>query len=323
MRMIFYADASPQIGAGHVMRVTTIAQEALSRGYECHFAGDIQSLNWVKEYIVNLGFKSVSSSLDALYLESHDCILFFDSYTLASDSHCLGSSEWVLTVNVCDRFTPEYPADLYILQDLSPNTYGKYPNVFSGPDFTLLRKEIVKCSNLRNYSAPLKVVVTGGGSDPYFFVRNLLRELVLIQSDMEIHAFANYILPKHSEMNVIQYDVGLQLDEVAIDAGLAITTASTTSLEFIAREIPTLIACVTNNQIPNYQELSKLGYALPIGGRDEEDIWVFENKTLESAITEHRVRDSLREQVRGLIDLRAPTRVIDEVERYLLKGKLP
>ncbi len=322
MRMIFYADASPQIGAGHVMRVTTIAQAALKMGYECHFVGDIQSLTWVKEYITSLGFKSVSGSLDRISLSWHDSILVFDSYTLSSSSGCLRPSEWALTVNVCDRYTPKYPADLYILQDLSPTVDSKHPNVFSGPDFTLLREEIVKCSISRDYGTPLKVVVTGGGSDPYFFVRNLLHELVSVQYEMEIHTFANYFLPEYSSLNVIQHSPGLQLDRVAKDAGLAITTASTTSLEFIAREIPTLIACVTNNQIPNYRELVNLGYALPIGSRDEYGFWAFNSKTLESAITEPRVRDVLRKRIRGLIDLGATTRVMNEVEQYLLKRNL-
>ena len=47
MRFIFRADASRENGSGHVMRSSVLAEEAISRGYECIFIGEISDLDWV------------------------------------------------------------------------------------------------------------------------------------------------------------------------------------------------------------------------------------------------------------------------------------
>jgi spore coat polysaccharide biosynthesis predicted glycosyltransferase SpsG len=314
MRMIFHADASPQIGAGHVMRVATIAEKAIQEGYECHFVGEITGLVWVKEYIAHLGFQTVKSALSDISPIILNSILVFDSYNLSEDSICLEGSNWALTVNVCDRFTPHYPADLYVLQDLSVPANGRDEKVLSGPDFILLRQGISKSRRSKNSKGPLNIVVAGGGSDPFRFVEHVLLQLIAVDFDFKVDAFADYPLPALESPKFTLHKNGPSLDRIAPIADLVITTASTTSLEFIAREIPTLIACVTPNQIPNYKDFSRLGYALPIGERTDESGWNIDSKTLESAIILSSVRESLISRIQELIDLKATSRVLDEIE---------
>jgi spore coat polysaccharide biosynthesis predicted glycosyltransferase SpsG len=314
MRMIFHAEASPQIGAGHVMRVATIAEKAIREGHECHFVGEIKGLVWVKEYIEHLGFQTVRPAFRDISPIIIDSILIFDSYNLSEDSICLQHSIWALTVNVCDRFTPDYSADLYVLQDLSVPVNGRNRKVLSGPDFTLLRQGITKSRRPKNSNGPLNIVVTGGGSDPFYFVEHVLLQLISIDFNFKVDAFADYPLPALESPKVTLHKNGTLLDRIAPLAGLAITTASTTSVEFIAREIPTLIACVTPNQIPNYLDFSRLGYALPIGERTDESGWNIDSKTLKNAIILSSVRDSLVSRIQELIDLKATSRVLDEIK---------
>jgi len=49
VRFIFRADASREIGSGHVMRSLALAEEAISRGFDCIFVGKISDLDWVSE----------------------------------------------------------------------------------------------------------------------------------------------------------------------------------------------------------------------------------------------------------------------------------
>jgi spore coat polysaccharide biosynthesis predicted glycosyltransferase SpsG len=79
MRLVFRADASRQIGAGHVMRVTTIAEEAIGRGHECHFVGKISDLAWVEKHVQNLGFKSFIREIDVINSEFQNSVLILDS----------------------------------------------------------------------------------------------------------------------------------------------------------------------------------------------------------------------------------------------------
>ena len=59
MRFVFRADASIEIGAGHVMRSSAIAEEAISQGIECVFVGSILDMDWLTDRIRGLGFFEV------------------------------------------------------------------------------------------------------------------------------------------------------------------------------------------------------------------------------------------------------------------------
>lgn len=60
MRIIFRADASREIGSGHVMRSSVLAEEAVSRGFERIFIGSISGLDWVADRISTLGSQKCS-----------------------------------------------------------------------------------------------------------------------------------------------------------------------------------------------------------------------------------------------------------------------
>ncbi|MBO6848903.1 MAG: UDP-2,4-diacetamido-2,4,6-trideoxy-beta-L-altropyranose hydrolase [Marinobacter sp.] len=55
MKVVFRADASLQIGTGHVMRCLTLAQGLAARGHECHFVTRLHPGN-LNEYISQCGF---------------------------------------------------------------------------------------------------------------------------------------------------------------------------------------------------------------------------------------------------------------------------
>ena len=59
MRYVFWADASPLIGSGHVMRSSAIAEEMIRRGLEVVSIGAITGLPWVSNRIKNLGYSKV------------------------------------------------------------------------------------------------------------------------------------------------------------------------------------------------------------------------------------------------------------------------
>ena len=63
MRFIFRADSSSTIGAGHIMRSSVVAEEAISQGISSIFIGDVTQLNWLEKYISSIGFDAIYSNL--------------------------------------------------------------------------------------------------------------------------------------------------------------------------------------------------------------------------------------------------------------------
>jgi spore coat polysaccharide biosynthesis predicted glycosyltransferase SpsG len=319
MRLIFRADASRSIGSGHVMRVTTIAQEAIGRGYECHFVGSTSDLPWVNEFIHHLGFKSVLTDAEKFLCDPSRDILILDSYTVPLDSKFNELSSWRMVICIQDAFTPKYNADIYVNQSLKVTNSNSYPKILTGPDFALIRQEITKPTKTASLNLIPRVLVLGGGSDPFGFVPTVLSYLQQIDVALELHVFSNDDLTGFRKLNFAQHRIGPELDSVAAKADVVITTASTSSIEFIARELPTLVACVVDNQEAFYSELSDLGYAIPIGGRSAAGDWNIDLEVLSAVLKNPLVRDELKSRIRGVIDLIGTSRVVDAIEKWILE----
>ncbi len=319
MRFVFRADASHQIGSGHVMRVTTIAEEAISRGIECCFVGSIDRLPWLSDRVKAMGFTSIINNPDEYVSDIDEDVLIIDSYTTSPHSQYNSLANWKMLVCVKDRFTPDTNADLFINQSLR-DSENSSSNVLEGPNYSLIRKGVEK-SNLSE-SSILKVLVSGGGSDPFGFVTHMINVLDGIDFPFEVHAFTNELLTSIREHNVYLYEIGPELDVIASQVDLVITTASTSSIEFIARELPTLISCVVDNQQPFYAELSELKYAHPIGVRNLNGNWNLDRGSIITAITYNKIREELRNNIMGVIDLLGPKRIVDEIESRANKGEV-
>jgi spore coat polysaccharide biosynthesis predicted glycosyltransferase SpsG len=311
MRLVFRADASHQIGSGHVMRITTIAEEAISRGIECCFVGQIDQLNWVNNRVNEMGFKNIVKDVDSFTPDANNDVLVIDSYTTPIGSQYNLLENWKLLVCVKDPFTPNTTADLFVNQSLR-NPEQKVSNVLDGPMYSLIRKEIEKTKKIE--SCNLKILVSGGGSDPFGFVKVVLNELRNIDLPLEVHAFTSEALGSYGELKLRVHEIGPALDLIAGQVDLVITTASTSSTEFIAREVPILVSCVVNNQESFYKQLSKLNYAIPIGVRASNGDWNLDREVIISAISTKSLRDELRNNIKGVIDLFGPKRVVDEIE---------
>lgn len=321
MRIVFRADASPQIGSGHVMRVTTIAQEAIARGHECHFVGSISELSWVEKYVGALGFESINQDVTNHDSKSQSAILILDSYTIALDSPFNNPNIWKLVICVTDQFSPNYSADIYVKQSMVRKSPSDNGMTLDGPEFALIRNSIKKSKERKDFDFPPKILILGGGSDPYGFVRAVLQKLSGSGSLFFAHVFSDENLESFSELNIYQHRLGPELDEVANEVDLVITTASTSSIEFIAREIPTLIACAVDNQEKFYSELTELEFAIPIGVRDSDGEWQLDLQTIKKAIEDPGVRLELRLRIHGVIDLMGPSRIVDEIESRIAEGK--
>lgn len=201
MKVVFRADASVQIGTGHVMRCLTLAQGLAERGHECQFITRLHEGN-LSEFIAKRGFPV--HSLDApdepiqpssgseytrwLGVSERDdasaCIpiiddiqpdwVVVDHYSLGADwENAIDARKRVMVID--DLANREHRCDLLLDQ-----TYGRLagdyrslvlPEVelLCGAEYALLRQEF---NELREYSLNRRqsgnlehVLVTMGGVD--------------------------------------------------------------------------------------------------------------------------------------------------------------
>jgi len=312
MRFVFRADASMTIGSGHVMRSSAIAEEAIARGIPSLFVGKISELDWVSERIRGLGFLQILENTSEFMPDKNEDILIIDSYEIPANDVFVQLQNWSKVVSIFDELTPGYSCDLRIHPGLTKTWPEPFPGrTLSGPKFVPLRKSI-KNSTKHTPEGTLKVLVVGGGSDTYGFVPAVVSVLTKLTQDFHATIFTNSFLGMDLDERFSVSEVGLNLDLVANAVELVFTTASTTSLEFLARGSAVAIGCAVDNQELYYKELSGGNYAAPIGEFLNNE-WNLDAELIQELFRLETLRSTLKANSANLIDLNGAIRIVDEI----------
>lgn len=312
MRFVFRADASTSIGSGHVMRSSAIAEEAIARGIPSFFVGKISDLTWVSERIRGLGFIQVLENSSEFIPDENEDILIIDSYEIPTDDVFVQLRNWSKVVSIFDELTPDYSCDLRIHPGLTKAWPKRFSgSTLSGPKFVPLRKSI-KNSTENTPKGTLEVLVVGGGSDAYGFVPAVVNLLTQLTQDFHATIFTNSFLSMDLGERFTVSEIGLNLDLIANTADLVFTTASTTSLEFLARGSAVAIGCAVDNQELYYKELSGGDYAAPIGEFLNNE-WHLDAELIQELLSSETFRVTLKANSANLIDLNGAKRIVDEI----------
>jgi spore coat polysaccharide biosynthesis predicted glycosyltransferase SpsG len=228
-------------------------------------------------------------------------------------------SKWKKIIVIADNVTPKFECDLIIHPGLD-NEWLKDSviPVLYGPEHLLIRKSIKKITDAQNLpkTGP-KIVVVGGGSDPSKFCRTVAVVLKSIQEPFTAVIFTNDIFRDELDGRFIVLPIGDALEETIRTANLVLTPASTSSFEFIAREIPMGIACAAENQRLNFNTLVSRKLAYPIGTHSKEGSWVIDSPAIYRLITDSELRKDLKSAISDLIDLQGPRRIVDAINSLL------
>jgi len=312
MRFVFRADASMTIGSGHVMRSSAIAEEAIARGIPSLFVGKISELGWVSERIRGLGFLQILENTSEFMPDKNEDILIIDSYEIPANDVFVQLQNWSKVVSIFDELTPGYSCDLRIHPGLTKTWPAPFPGrTLSGPKFVPLRKSI-KNSTKHTPEGTLEVLIVGGGSDIYGFVPAVVKVLTKLTQDFHVTIFSNSYLGLDLDERFSVSEVGLNLDIVANTVDLVFTTASTTSLEFLARGSAVAIGCAVDNQELYYKELSGGNYAAPIGEFLNNE-WHLDAELIQELFRLETLRSTLKGNSANLIDLNGAIRIVDEI----------
>jgi spore coat polysaccharide biosynthesis predicted glycosyltransferase SpsG len=313
MRYVLRADASLTIGSGHVMRSSAIAEELIDRGEEVTFIGEYLEVPWLATRINSIGFSQILSTAGRFVPNPKTDVLILDSYNLRVDNDFIQRKNWKAIVTIVDELTPSYISDLMVHPGLSSErkTFSN-TRVIAGTRYIPFRKSIQKSRNFATDKEVLEILVVGGGTDSFNFVQAICEALINTQGKFNAQIFTNKSNMVELDSRFTAVPIGLELDEYAPNTDLVFTTASTTSLEFIAREVPVGIGCAVDNQEECYRTLSSFGVASPIG-RVIENVWEINQQEVSDLVSIKERRESLRRRCAGLVDLNGAKRIVDEI----------
>jgi spore coat polysaccharide biosynthesis predicted glycosyltransferase SpsG len=313
MRYVLRADASQSIGSGHVMRSSAIAEELISRGEEVIFVGEFSDVPWLAVRINGLGFSQILPSPVSFISDPKTDVLILDSYLVPASDEFIQRRKWKAVVSIVDKLSPPYISDLMIHPSLSVD-WISFTNtkVLAGPQYIPFRKSIKKDRHFVPESGVFDILIIGGGTDSFNFVGAMCGALRNIQGNFRAYFFTSDIALAQLDSRFTAVPIGSDLDAHAATAELVFTTASTTSLEFIAREIAVGIGCSIDNQEEYYETLSSTGVASPIG-RFIEGSWKINQSRIAKLVDSREVRETLRRNCAGLIDLEGAGRIVNEI----------
>jgi spore coat polysaccharide biosynthesis predicted glycosyltransferase SpsG len=313
MRYILRADSSPKSGSGHVMRLSAIAEELIARGELVIFIGQVAELPWLASRINEIGFSKILESSAGYHSNPATDVLILDSYTLPVDDSFIQPNNWRRVVTISDEFTPPYLADLTFHPSISegwkPNSDVKF---FSGPSYIPFRKSIMRFEKSPKNHRTLKILIVGGGADPLNFVEAIAKSIMNVDAQFQAILFSNNLSLSKLDHRFTCVPIGPELDVYADTAELVFTTASTTSLEFIAREMAVGVGCAVDNQKEYYKSLTQHGIAFPIG-QFNEGKWNLDDQRISEIIHSKVLREKLIKNSLGILDLQGVARIVNEI----------
>lgn len=281
------ADATPNMGTGHVMRCLALAQAAKNAGIEVRLVGRVL-VPWVLRRLEaeNVAFETLPGDVpdteepDALLAQIGPANgwLVLDGYHFGPDCHKAAiSAGWKLLVIDDYAHLAEYHCDLLLNQNIGSSSFhytGQSGQKLLGLDYALLRQEFKQYRQLsekRTFSCGIRrVLLTLGGGDQAGFLNDLIKQLKFwIKPEMEL-AFvlgdtdrdvANTILAESG----CRFKLLEQIDnmpEMMLWADFVITAGGSTCWELCCLGTPFAVFSLAENQEQLTEYLYEQGIAL-------------------------------------------------------------
>ena len=342
-QVLFRADASQQIGGGHVIRCLTLANVLSEQGWDCTFAVNRESILTVpnltesvhKILILNCDEKdepefirnSIGNNVDVLVVDHYDRSVEFEK-------QC---KEWSKTILVLDDLANrEHFCDLLLdpTYQRTKSSYISYVEsncrLLLGTGYALLRPEfsqLRKTSLTRRYGSNKvrKVLVSMGLTDPVDLTSMVLSALkksnLELDIDVVLGANAPYLSKVREQINHIELSVNLHvdtdyMDRIMLEADIAIGASGSTSWERCCVGLPSLLCITADNQIEIAKQLSMSGAAMLLGEHDKIDSQLIARKLCE--ICENTsIRQEMTLKSSEIIDGLGVFRVVKELSKLV------
>lgn len=303
MDVVIRADASSQLGTGHLMRCLTLARLLKQEGVSVAFVS--RGMPAALEHLITKDFSlhefgvpeeeegSIAPEKDALetiqylnYRGRPDWIVI-DNYSIGSnwERQIRPHARNIMVID--DLANRAHDCDVLLDQNLCPNFETRYDALVPshtrkllGPRYALLRPEFYEArGRLRTRDGQIRsILISFGGADPSNETAKVLEamwllgpsnielEVVLGGSNPHVEAVSN-LCSKFSHAR-LHRDVS-NMAELMSKADLAIGAPGTTTWERCLLGLPTIAIVVAANQQPTSEGVSSAGALVNLGWHGE------------------------------------------------------
>lgn len=336
--MCIRADASAEIGTGHVMRCLALAQAWQDAGGTAIFAL-AESTPAILARLTSEGFEAIGirgcrgSSEDAqstLELSrSHNAdLIVLDGYAFGSEYQRRMKASANLLVVDDNGETEEFHCDFLLNQNLhacDTMYVGRGPNatLLLGPEFALLRREFTKWRgwSRENPSIARRLLITMGGTDPQGLTSRILEAVPLVKiKNLEVRIAVSGSNPRISELITAckkskctaRVEVDSSMPILMAWADLAVAAAGSTCWEMCMFGLPAVLIDVADNQRRIAAALASREVSVHSGNSREirgETIAI----QVESLLRSRESREAMSRKARNLVDGHGAERVVTQL----------
>jgi UDP-2,4-diacetamido-2,4,6-trideoxy-beta-L-altropyranose hydrolase len=290
MKIAIRADASLQIGTGHVMRCLTLADALKKRGGECYFICREHEGNLIehireRDHTVHILTGIVDEQGDGARTRSilgkiRPTWLIVDHYALGAGWEKAAKPDGIRLMVIDDLTSRPHVCDLLLNQNLGAQTedYAKLvpanARILAGPRFALVRPEFAA----KRKAEPPKLahdhwLASVGGVDP----KNILGKIVsaweqlptprpslalAVGSKSQNIASLTQLI---SSMSGVSLHQDADMAELMSKAGLVIGTTGTMSWERCCLGLPSIMGITAENQRPVCEALVQHHAGISVG----------------------------------------------------------
>ena len=340
--IVFRADASAEIGAGHIMRCLALAQRLAASGESsvfliCHITPSVRVRLESEDFeIIELNSKpgslddAAQTVLVANRLSASWIVL--DGYHFGENYQRKIKDSKLNLLTIDDYGHLEhYYSDIILNHHIyaSEDLYLKrepYTILLLGPKYALIRKEFLRWQNWERTVPQIAanlLVALGGFCHEEIVLKVLIAleklppqklNVVIVGANSAISEKIKVLMEKSNITISLMNNVN-DMSDLLVWADIAISAGGTSTLEFSFMGLPSIVTAIADNQRRVVEELGRSGVAINLG-------W-HENVT-PSSITQSLVRlisdkDRRNEMfmcARALVDGNGAERVVNELKSY-------
>lgn len=329
-RILFIANAGPEIGGGHVMRSITLARALAARGAICAMAASPEVAAILDQFAPELAREEATSLspddlADALTGADFEAIVF-DHYGLDRDDHvALAHGRPALVLD--DLANRPLGGDMIVDSGpaRSPTDYALLVEdgvrLLLGPAYAPVRPEFadLRDAALARRGGPVRrVLLALGLTDPGGLTSRIVDRLRLRLGDLALDVVIGGSAPgQKALMRVAAHDPRLSIHvdtphmgQLIAEADIGIGAAGSTTWERCVLGLPQAILIVAENQRPAAQALADRGAALVIdAGADHLDQAI--DRMVVRLLTDSALRERLTASSATICDGRGAARTAE------------
>lgn len=282
-RILFVADAGPEVGGGHAMRSITLARAAAEAGAVCGFAGQPPLAPVLDAFAPDMPRRIAGEIADAVGREAFDAIVF-DHYGLAEPQHrAMAQDRPVLVIDdLADR-----PLGADMVLDSGParraeDYLGLAPEaarLMLGPQFAPVRPEFaaLRATTLPRPNGPIRRILVAMGLTDVGGVTARVVERIRprvndVTLDIVLGADAASLpgltrIARRDERIALHVETP-EIAALTAVADIAVGAPGSSTWERCVLGLPSLLAALADNQRPAARAMAERGAALVVDAAD-------------------------------------------------------